>query len=391
MYLWFVAALLFAGELSGESELEAAEANPEVPGVVLDNGAEVFGVEGALKVGVAKPRLEWDPNGYVLFCPCMGRFGNQAEHFLGGLAFAKAVNRTLALPPWRTDRNVPFSEWFKVEPLQSYHRVVSMEAFLEQLAPVHWPPGRRKGYCWRNRRDTNAKCGMKEGNPFGPFWDHLGVDFDEFVFYEFTYQQTEAWTKEFPPSSHPVLAFKGAPASFPMKAAHRQLQEFLQWTSTITVPGQDFIQTTFQGRPYIGIHLRNGPDFERACANVEGTSNFMASPQCTDIMPGRTVTHKMCFPSREEILRKTKNAILATRAKFVFVATDNDPLVEELEQHLKSLKVKVHHLNPHLPQLDLYILGQAQHFIGNCVSSFTSFVKRERDVHNRTSSFWGVD
>jgi len=104
--------------------------------------------------------FKWDTRGYVFYCPCMGRFGNQAEHFLGAIAFAKALDRTLILPPWRTYKNVPFSDFFQVEPLQSYHRVILAEDFMKHLAPTHWPKGTRRGYCWLPP-GSNAKCVMK--------------------------------------------------------------------------------------------------------------------------------------------------------------------------------------------------------------------------------------
>ena len=53
--------------------------------------------------------------------------------------------------------------------------------------------------------------------------------------------------------------------------------------------------------------------------------------------------------------------------------------------------MSVHYLNPSDPPLDLAVMARANYFIGNCVSSFTAFVKRERDVHKTPTDFFGIE
>ncbi|MGH0143155.1 UNVERIFIED_CONTAM: hypothetical protein FKN15_034539 [Acipenser sinensis] len=249
----------------------------------------------------------WDENGYVLYCPCMGRFGNQADHFLGSLAFAKMLNRTLAVPPWIiyrhhtppfTNMHVPYSEFFQLEPLLQYHRVISMEEFMEKLAPTHWPPGERVAYCY----DAAAKRSPDK-------------------------------------------------KSCPMK---QKACELLKDDKT-------------------------GP-------------HFMASPQCVGYNRNTAIplTINMCLPDLKEIQRALKLWVKKINGKSVYIATDSESHSKEIEQLFKG-NVKVVSLQPEVAHVDLYILGQADHFIGSCASSFTAFVKRERDVHSKPSSFFGMD
>lgn len=72
----------------------------------------------------------------------------------------------------------------------------------------------------------------------------------------------------------------------------------------------------------------------------------------------------------------------------VFVASDSNHMLNELRTALKRMEVSVVKSERSSPHLDLAVLGQANHFIGNCVSSFSAFVKRERDVKGFPSSFW---
>ncbi|XP_063696236.1 GDP-fucose protein O-fucosyltransferase 1 [Culicoides brevitarsis] len=354
-----------------------------------------------------------DENGYIVYCPCMGRFGNQADHFLGALGFAHDLNRTLVLPAWNEYRRgevrskqIPFDTYFKVEPLLKFHRVVTMERFMREIAPEVWPADKRISFCYSERVGLDGKsgkgCNAKDGNPFGPFWDNYGVDFASSEFFgPLTYdvhhqKMTEKWAEKYPADKFPVLAFTGAPASFPVQDENRHLHEFLKWSDAIEQKAKDFIAKSLPKGAFIGIHLRNGMDWVKACDHVTQTKNLFSSPQCLGYRNEKgNLYPELCMPSKETVIRQIKRQIKTFKElnknneiKSIFVASDNNHLLEDLNKNLKRMGITAVKLPEDNPHVDLAILGMSNHFIGNCISSFSAFVKRERDAKGFPSTFW---
>lgn len=68
----------------------------------------------------------------------------------------------------------------------------------------------------------------------------------------------------------------------------------------------------------------------------------------------------------------------------------NLPISNLININFYSLKkqIKFYKLNENHPHTDLCILGKVDHAILNCVSTFSAFVKRQRDSEQKTSEFW---
>ncbi|OWR44901.1 protein-O-fucosyltransferase 1 precursor [Danaus plexippus plexippus] len=333
----------------------------------------------------------------------MGRFGNQADHFLGALAFSKGINRTLVLPPWVEYRygevksiQVPFDVYFNVEYLRQYHDVITMETFMNDIAQSIWPPEKRISFCYTQRiGEIKESCNAKSGNPFGPFWDTFNIDFVKSEFYgPLNYDaqnknMMESWKKKYS-KDWPVLAFTGAPASFPVQVENVHLQKYLIWSDDILKKSRSFIKKHMSGAGFLGIHLRNGQDWVKACQHVKDSPKLFSAPQCVGYKNEKgKLTSSICLPPKNDIIKQIKRVLKKHKdIKYIFVASDSNHMKEELQNALQYSDVLIVKLESNNPHLDLAILGQANYFIGNCVSSFTAFAKRERDAKGLPSEFW---
>jgi len=347
--------------------------------------------------------------GYLLYCPCMGRFGNQADQLLGVMALAKGLKRTLVLPPWieyspgqRKPDMVPWDTLFQVEAIQKHAPAITMEEFMGpggQGSEI-WPEEERAAFCYSARQGKEeGSCNAKEGSPFGPFWDNFNINFNHSelyrpLHYDIHHGDTvQAWNKRFPPSKHPVIAFTGAPAAFPVQRQNLPLQQFVIWQEKWKTRARTWLQQNLPPGPFVGVHLRNGGDWVRACEHVDkGLEQLFSSPQCLGYTGEHgKLTKELCLPSLATVARQVRRAAKEVKAVAVFVASDSDHLLDQLRNELRTTRLSFHKQESDPPDthLDLVILGQSNIFIGNCVSSFSAFVARNRAVHGLPTQFFG--
>ncbi|XP_066927610.1 GDP-fucose protein O-fucosyltransferase 1-like isoform X2 [Clytia hemisphaerica] len=305
-----------------------------------------------------------------------------------------------------SSKQIPFDRWFQIEPIREYQKVITMKKFMKDLAPKVWPAAERKGFCYRPRSESEETCGMKEGNPFGPFWDHFGISFKDSVFHEELLWSThkynvEEWHRKFPAGQYPVYAFPGAPGNFPSLPEHHSIQKYLHFSKLINRISDEYIENELEGKPFLAIHLRNGLDMTRVCDEIDNDKyhSLFSSAQCTQLEGNPKLTSAMCNPPKEDIIQKVVHHIKKMKLKALFIATDNDPMIKDFKKAFKAIKFPVSiHRRVHKdvetecdgPLIDIALMSKADMFIGNCVSSFTAFVRRQRFSRGKQMDFFNL-
>jgi peptide-O-fucosyltransferase len=365
---------------------------------IMSGYQNAFAAQSPPVINVGTSPTDSTSTGYLVYCPCMGRFGNQVAHLLGAMALAHDTGRILVLPPFINYRRgkttfIPFEHYFSVAAIQTYVPAVTMQQFLGDTNL--WPLKERQLVC--HARDLATGCAELKGNPQKTFWDHHGIEFKEAIAVAFDAENSASVTQALPITTYPVLALEGAPASFPVAANNRHVQRYLKWSDSIRDEGNAFIAKHLQ-RPYVAIHLRNGTDFQNACKFGVGQQQFMASPQC-GLVTGTTedvnsqniptISPQMCLPSPNEVVRALAQANQQFMAyPAIFIGTDNDDYKTEITA---AVSVDVQLVRGNSAMLDLYVFTQADMFIGNCISSFSSLAVRDRRGKGLPSVFFGFD
>jgi len=321
----------------------------------------------------------------MTFCPCMGRFGNQLDHVTSMLHKSKEIKTTLLLPSFISYEEsplvlIPFEDVFQVSALieGGFDVLAASDFDFDQLTTI---------LCHRTSMtfpgDHNEATASEEtcdlsGNPRGTYWRHLGVKF---------LKSDVVSALEF--HDEPV-ALTGAITAFPAPQSVNYVTQYLRFAPNILRIADEIVKRI--ASPFLGIHLRIGNDFRSACEILDRNENCMASPQC-GTPKVKLDKIKNCITPKEQI--QDELAFYREKFKSIYISSDkkiDKEIFEKRGFHVTTLDDYRDLSIPKFfdPLIDLAVQILSDHFIGNCVSSFTGFIVRQRRVKHLPVDFWGL-
>lgn len=344
-------------------------------------------------------------SGYVVYCPSMGRFGNQLDHLLGALGFANRQQRTLVLPPFiryrRTAENsgvefVAFDEVFDMAVLSNHASVITLRNFTTVMKQC-WH--HRALYCVSN--GAKAPCRISAASPSREFWDSIDVKFNEsFMYSAVLGTNTTQWLLDFPVDTHPVLTFDTPPFDYPVGAKDGWWHKFFVWARARRHQFEAYLRresvTEFG---YVAGHLRAEADWIVTCVSMAsaGATELMSSPQCGYTFDTSTlIPTSVCLPDMESVAKRLVGEARAAKVQFIFVGTDCEPCWYQLRTFINHIDGDIRLLDNTFGEplsTDLQLFTRAAKFVGNCLSSFSAAAARARNAEGmpvETTGWWGI-
>ena len=173
-------------------------------------------------------------------------------------------------------------------------------------------------------------------------------------------------------------------SSPPLKTEY-QYQSHLSWAELFKLKMAEKVPQ----RPYLAVHIRVASDMAKSCARIKDNPGIFAFKQCADenIPP----IEENCVPSANTILNNIyQNLKSFDHIRAVYLATDSYYFVQKqiyaiLREKYSNFKI---YLNPASTEFgDLYLMEQADVFLGSCVSTYSAFVVRSRRLNNKVVKF----
>jgi len=153
---------------------------------------------------------------------------------------------------------------------------------------------------------------------------------------------------------------------------------------------------------FASIHLRNGPDWRKACMmiNSHKLSNLFTSYQCqipVKCQVSISLNFKIkelklehCFQNQNDLIEYLKKYV---KLKNIFISTDHHDHRSALSVYFNTFRLSDFNLSMDeylIPFVELGIHSNSDLFIANCPSSFSAFAVKQRKIKNLKTYFWGV-